>query len=142
PSSRTRPASGGRWPLMTFSNVVLPEPFGPISPTSSPSPTSKLASSIAVRPPKRLLMRSMLRIAGMASRARPQRRRGGPARPGREPHQPPKAVAEEAGEQDHEQGEHDQVHAADVAQRFRGEIDEEGADHRPDHGADAADHGH
>jgi hypothetical protein len=52
PSRATRPASGTRWPLRMFRSVVLPEPFGPMRPTSSPSFTAKLARSTALRPLK------------------------------------------------------------------------------------------
>src|SRR6185503_15124675 len=42
-------------PAMTLNNVVLPAPLGPISPTTSVSPTLKLTLETAVKPPKRLL---------------------------------------------------------------------------------------
>src|SRR5712691_8990841 len=35
-------------------SVVLPEPFGPISPRRSPSATTKSTASLATRPPNRL----------------------------------------------------------------------------------------
>ena len=38
-------------PLMASSSVVLPAPFGPMSPTMVPSATSKLTSSTATTPP-------------------------------------------------------------------------------------------
>src|SRR3954464_14825748 len=46
-------------PLMQFSTLVLPAPFGPISAISSPGPTSKEIPSRTVSPPKRRLNSSM-----------------------------------------------------------------------------------
>ncbi len=40
-------------PVMASMNVVLPAPFGPISPTSSPSSTATATESTAQTPPKR-----------------------------------------------------------------------------------------
>src|SRR2546421_2225553 len=51
-SSRTSPDSAGWCPERMFNRVVLPEPFGPMRPTSSPRPMSKLTRSTARRPPK------------------------------------------------------------------------------------------
>src|SRR5206468_9965265 len=42
-------------PVMQLDAVVLPAPFGPISPTISHSFTARLRLSIAVRPPKRMV---------------------------------------------------------------------------------------
>ena len=53
PSSRTVPAVACTTPVMTRSIVVLPAPFGPIRPSSSPCCTSKDTSLMAVMPPKR-----------------------------------------------------------------------------------------
>src|SRR5579863_10210715 len=46
PSTMTEPWSGGSKPAMTFNSVDLPHPEGPTMATNSPSPTSKLTSSI------------------------------------------------------------------------------------------------
>src|SRR6266853_1636446 len=51
-SRRTSPASARWCPERTLSRVVLPEPFGPIRPTSSPRATAKLTRSTARSPPK------------------------------------------------------------------------------------------
>src|SRR3979409_1365648 len=40
-------------PVTTLNSVVLPEPFGPIRPTISPSFTAKSTPARATRPPKR-----------------------------------------------------------------------------------------
>src|SRR5215204_3448645 len=37
-----------------LNNVVLPAPFGPITPTISPSPMATLTSRLACTPPKRI----------------------------------------------------------------------------------------
>ena len=50
---RTRPAVGGCSPVMTLNSVVLPAPFGPISPVIVPGSAETDASSTAVMPPKR-----------------------------------------------------------------------------------------
>src|SRR5215469_7692940 len=55
PSKRTRPASGSTKPAIERKVVVLPQPLGPSSDTSSPSPISILRSSIAVVAPNRLV---------------------------------------------------------------------------------------
>ena len=52
PSSSTRPVERTN-PVIASMNVVLPAPFGPISPTSWPSSTSTSTSSTARTPPKR-----------------------------------------------------------------------------------------
>src|SRR5207247_2631150 len=47
------PASGAYTPVITLNNVDLPLPFGPMSPTSSPSLTLVVTPSTARIPPKR-----------------------------------------------------------------------------------------
>ena len=53
PSKRTSPSDGGVTPEIMLNKVVLPAPFGPISPTNSPRRTSAETWSTAVSPPKR-----------------------------------------------------------------------------------------
>ena len=55
PASFTLPLSGRIWPFSMLKQVLLPAPLGPISASSSPSPTSKLTSFTACTPPKALL---------------------------------------------------------------------------------------
>jgi len=43
---------GGYTPVITLNAVVLPAPFGPIRPTSSPTFTSSEKSATAFSPPK------------------------------------------------------------------------------------------
>src|SRR5205823_785937 len=49
--SKMRPREGGSTPLTTLSSVVLPAPFGPMSP-QMPPPAVKETSSRAANPPK------------------------------------------------------------------------------------------
>ncbi len=51
PSMRTDPEVGLKMPASDLSVVVLPAPFGPISPTISPAPTLNDRSSTAVKLP-------------------------------------------------------------------------------------------
>src|SRR5512145_2319926 len=55
PYSVICPELGFNAPVIRFSIVVLPEPFGPIRPSTSFSASSKETWSTAVKPPKRLL---------------------------------------------------------------------------------------
>ncbi len=45
PSISTRPASGALLPVISSNSVVLPEPFGPITPTTDGPSIVKSASS-------------------------------------------------------------------------------------------------
>src|SRR5262245_14636590 len=54
PATRTAPPSYGSTPAMHSKRVVLPEPFGPISPSTSPARTSNDTSSNATTRPYRL----------------------------------------------------------------------------------------
>src|SRR5580698_214397 len=54
PSKRTEPCSFCRVPQMQLTSVLLPEPFGPISPSRSPFATESEIFSSATKPPKRL----------------------------------------------------------------------------------------
>src|SRR6476619_779520 len=55
PAKRTLPVSLVSVPQMQLTSVDLPEPFGPIKPTRSPSCTVRSIPSSATKPPKRLL---------------------------------------------------------------------------------------
>src|SRR2546422_383981 len=79
PSNSILPPVGRSSPETRFSSVVLPAPFGPIRPCTSPSATEKLASSTArtppnarETPPSRRLMRPLETAAADAT----ARRRG------------------------------------------------------------------
>jgi hypothetical protein len=61
PLNTMLPASGLRILVMRRSSVVLPAPFGPISPTISSRASSKLTALTAVSPPKRLVSASTLK---------------------------------------------------------------------------------
>src|SRR5919198_3322445 len=58
---RIAPASGTRAPVIRLKSVVLPDPLGPITPTSSPSSTAKLTSLTARTPPNAFETRSTSR---------------------------------------------------------------------------------
>src|SRR5437867_13244758 len=60
------PASGAYTPVITLNNVDLPLPFGPMSPTSSPSLTLVVTPSTARIPPKRFRTSSSRRKSGSA----------------------------------------------------------------------------
>ncbi len=51
PSRRTRPESGLVNPTTIAKVVVLPAPFGPSNPTTSPDSISRLTPRTTVRPP-------------------------------------------------------------------------------------------
>ena len=53
---------GVRTPEMTSNSVVLPAPFGPMSPQTSPAPTASETSVRAAMPPKRTLTPSSTRM--------------------------------------------------------------------------------
>ena len=64
PSSAIRPRSGLTAPAMQLKSVVLPDPFGPMIPTSSPAPTVRSMSASAVTPAKRLVSPATSRTGG------------------------------------------------------------------------------
>src|SRR6185436_180095 len=51
PQNSTDPAVGLICPRMLLNSVVLPEPFGPMTPTISPGPTDKVTPSTALIAP-------------------------------------------------------------------------------------------
>ena len=55
PSNERPPDLGRRKPVMTLKSVVLPAPFGPINPTTSPRSIEKLMSCRTRLPPNHLL---------------------------------------------------------------------------------------
>src|ERR1700751_1202787 len=61
-----RPALGGISPAMQLKKVDLPAPFGPISPTISPSATSRFAFASATKLPK--LRETSRALSSMAHR--------------------------------------------------------------------------
>ncbi len=52
PSIATDPDVERTMPVITFTSVVLPAPFGPMMPTTSPPRASRPAPSRATKPPK------------------------------------------------------------------------------------------
>src|SRR5690606_30705967 len=76
--SSTRPPARGAWPVMAFTSVVLPEPFGPIKPTISPDDTDRLTRSSARRPENSTdTSAAMSDVVPMAESARQGRSPGG-----------------------------------------------------------------
>lgn len=55
PLKRTFPSSGFNTPVIRLKRVVFPAPFGPMTATTSPSFTDRLASLTALKPPKDFL---------------------------------------------------------------------------------------
>src|SRR5262249_52508387 len=76
PRSRIRPASAPVRPLITLKRVVLPAPFGPMSPVIVPSPTDSVQPASASTPPKRLVTSLTVRRSPVA--VPPARRRSAP----------------------------------------------------------------
>src|SRR3990172_5912576 len=54
PWKKAAPASGRTIPVSALKSVVFPEPFGPMSPETDPSRTSRLQRLMAWIPPKAL----------------------------------------------------------------------------------------
>ena len=76
PCSAIRPPSCGRWPLIMSKIVVLPAPFGPISPRISSACTVKPTSVTAWMPPNRLVRPSTCSTGRLPGRAGAARARG------------------------------------------------------------------
>src|SRR5580700_11846700 len=55
PAKRTSPAPGARSPEMRPNRLVLPAPFGPTIPTTSPGPTARDRSSATTTRPNRFV---------------------------------------------------------------------------------------
>src|SRR5262249_27856712 len=140
PSKRTSPTSVARNPEMRWNSVVLPAPFGPMSPTISPGATSKLTPETACSPPKRLRTPTTSRSAMSGGRAT--------ARP-RAPESRVDALGQEQDDADEEQAvDHEvearpsgtgEVNPRDLGQRREDERAQEQPEERPrtsHHGAD------
>src|SRR5271156_168299 len=84
---RIMPASGLMVPAIRLSSVVLPEPFGPISPKTSPGETARDMSLTATNPPNAFVKPSTSSNAAMIS-----------ALPGRARQDPGPAVFDRAGD--------------------------------------------
>src|SRR5271165_6098373 len=105
---RIVPASGRIVPAMRLRRVVLPEPFGPMRPSTSPGETEIDISLTATSPPNALVRPSASRSAAIASASlarrrqdlRPSRldRAGDSARQRDRPREPRPEVDERTGE--------------------------------------------
>src|ERR1035438_6480761 len=140
------PSPGLRKPEMMANKVVLPAPFGPISPVIWPSGADSDAAFTASRPPKRTETRSTLRRTSTMARV-PNRRTSG-----RKPLQSPslqrrQAANEATGCQPDNKYQHSTIDhqvetrgiAGDEFGTFAERFDHERAYERPEHGAAAAD---
>ena len=83
PSIRMRPALGEKRPEMMLRSVVLPDPFGPISPTISPGRRLRSTPSRARRPAKFLIDALGAEFAGWRHGASPVRCRRAASSPAR-----------------------------------------------------------
>src|SRR5512137_2379344 len=116
PSSRMVPEVAGMSPETRFKSVVLPAPFGPMRPCTSPASTAREAPSTAARPPKVLRTSSSSSSMGLPPRPPPgaqAARQGGDA----------------LGQEEDDEQQHQAVH--EEAKR---------AGLEPDPGADLAEH--
>src|SRR3954453_16107313 len=68
PSRVTRPASGRSNPATIRSRVVLPQPDGPSSETSSPAATARSTPSSTVAAPKRFAAPAISKKPGLTER--------------------------------------------------------------------------
>src|SRR3989441_136407 len=78
PRKTTSPAAGAKRPVNALKSVVFPEPFGPITPTVSPSATTTSTPSRATSPPKRTVSPvTSSKLTVVAGAARPVNAVGG-----------------------------------------------------------------
>src|SRR5215470_1581278 len=125
PSNRMRPPSVVSDPETQLISVVLPEPFGPMSPNRSPALTERLTRLRAVKPPNRLTTPSTSSRApaiwSVASQA---------------PHQAQDALGREDDEGDQHDADDEQVHLGRDGDR--GELLSRTQQHGADDGSDPA----
>src|SRR3989442_342850 len=78
PRKTTSPAADAKRPVSALKSVVFPEPFGPITPTVSPSATTTSTPSRATSPPNRTVSpATSSRLTVVAGAARPVNAVGG-----------------------------------------------------------------
>src|SRR5262245_53260907 len=88
-------------------SVVLPAPFGPIRPTTSPRPTSRLTSDSARSPPNRTDTPPTRRSAAsgfIGHRRAGGERRGPPGKPAPQPRPGGPQDPDEAPREEHQEG--------------------------------------
>src|SRR5512139_1181618 len=130
PSSVMDPAVGGMSPETRLRSVVLPAPFGPMSPCTSPASTRREAPSTAASPPKVRRTPSSSSSTGLPPRPQP-----GPD-PGR---QRGDALRQEEDDEEQHRPVHEEAHRAggepnaggDLPEHLRQRGEEGGAHHRP-----------
>src|SRR5258706_9410473 len=81
PAKTTAPRSGRRRPVIRLSAVVLPGPFGPMTPSASRSPTARVSPSMTRSDPNALETFSSASSAAISGRDR-SRLADGPELPG------------------------------------------------------------
>src|SRR6266545_4366289 len=113
PETRTSPSVGSYTPVIALNAVVLPAPFGPMRPTSSPGRSARLKAESALRPPKRIVtLSSSSGFTPALTPALPGRpRRGRPGQPPEEAQVPQLTGAEDALRA--EQHQHDEQEGVD-----------------------------
>ena len=132
------PPSGTKTPAIMLKSVVLPAPFGPMTPQISPAATSNVTASTAVRPRNRLVTASSGQQRGHRSALRQAEppRQPGPDAAGQGDDDEQQAGAVEhllgAGQIEAERGQR-------AVQRFGKAGEQEGADDRPEQRSEAAD---
>src|SRR5690242_5046387 len=146
PRNRTRPAVGARNPVTRLNSVVLPAPFGPISPTISPSRTVNETPSTARSPPN-----ARARPATSSTAPPPQQQAEPPGEDGAEPSredgaEPPRedgvehSVRQIRGYEDEDRAIEEQPVFFQEPECLRQHRQRHAAQDRPDEGAGAPEH--
>src|SRR5579864_2281538 len=138
PRNRTRPAVGARNPVTRLKSVVLPAPFGPISPTISPSRTVNETPSTARSPPN---VRDRPETSSTAPP--PQQRAEPPREDGTEPPREDGVehpVRQIRGHEDEDRAVEEQPVFFQEPERLRQHRQRHAAQDRPDEGAGAPEH--
>src|SRR5215813_9744035 len=133
PSNRTVPLSGWVKPARQANSVVLPAPLGPMRATISCLPTSNVASSSALSPPKDL-QRPRTSSTTASPTARPK-----------QPHQSIGQPRHDGNKQAAIDGDAEGLrvaeprqHAADIARQLSDQVQHARADEGAEHGAGPA----
>src|SRR6185437_7535318 len=134
PSSSTRPAVGGRWPVMRLNSVDLPAPFGPMTAAICPAATARSTSATARKPAKDLLSPCTSST-------------GAPPGPASQPPYACNETADDAAGEDEKQHQQDDAEHERPVFRVGGDLvveqnERSGADHGPPEMLHAAEDGH
>src|SRR5450631_3632491 len=107
-----------------LSSVVLPEPFGPNTPTISPRAMPNDTSDTAVRPPKRLVSVSTSSSMAFANQHRP---------PQQARHGAVNALRHHQDGEDQDRSVDDRAHLRPEVDDMRQRRQQQGSDHRSSH---------